>query len=67
MRTDYTITNTSVGSGFQTSQYQALCKYDAIEQFLAYTKKYQGNCYSIDSIVSVDRTEDSATEDRDGR
>jgi hypothetical protein len=50
---DYVITYRSVGAGLQTWDCTALCKYDAIQQFLEYTGKYQGNCYAKDSIVSV--------------
>lgn len=56
MRQKYTITFESVGAGVVTCEFDALCKYDAIEQFVEHSKQYLGNCYSKSSIVSVERS-----------
>jgi hypothetical protein len=50
---DYIITYRSVGAGLQTWECTALCEADAIDQFVECNRKYNGNCYAKNSIISV--------------
>lgn len=47
------LTYESVGAGLQTTEYTGANATEAEGKFIAYSKKYLGNCYGRDSIVSV--------------